>query len=474
MAMSLPSTTHSDNAVMESALAAEVKNEAVARRQRRSFALPLGCFFIGLGILLSGTVLEDTILPAGTIIGTTRRAAALWLCRILLVVAGAYLLLKRPKITAVHLAALVPGVVLSGVVGAAALQVAFVLPRIVCGWKSDVPVTQQNQLRFRGRPIVYTPEDYVIVLLGDSQVEAAALPLDAMPEQRLESDLVSLGRKTRVISIGTGGYGQDQELLALQEYFQRHRADLVVLWQTPGNDIWNNLFKTHMINRSPKPTFSLDGSGRLLGPSEALGQPLANSKIVVVSLWERALGLPWRDKSWERQLPAAYVPMDHYDGPVRTEWQDRWITNLGRMRDENLATEKSHLVVGLTPRSPRMQYGLDLTRALTRRIQELAAANHARMVVFQASAGNDGFASDGDEVYVLNNKYYRVSKRQYLENWNYVNAGFDTETIPVRVKDWRVGPEDGHLSAPATDQVMVNLAKRLQSRIVDKAHPTGP
>jgi hypothetical protein len=458
---------------MESPATAKVKNEAVAK-QRRSFALPLGCFLIGLGILLSGTVLEATILPAGTIIGTTRRAAALGICRVLLVAAGAYLLLRRPRITAVHLAALVPGAVLSGVVGATVLQVVVVPPRIVSGWKSEVPEKEQNQLGYRGRPIAYSPEDYVIVLLGDSQVEGAALPLDAMPEQRLESDLRSLGRKTRVISIGTGGYGQDQELLSLEEYFQRYRANLVVLWQTPGNDIWNNVFKTHMINRNPKPTFWVDGSGRLLGPSEALGQPLANSKIVVVSLWERALGLPWRDKSWERRLPAAYVPMDRYDGPVRTEWQERWNTNLGRMRDENLATEKSHLVGGLTPRSPRMQYGLDLTRALTLRIQELAAANHAKLVVFQASAGNDGFASDDDEVYVLNKKYYRVSKRQYLENWNYVNAGFDTETIPVTVKDWRMGPEDAHLNAPATDQVMADLVKRLQSRIVEKAHPVGP
>jgi hypothetical protein len=229
------------------------------------------------------------------------------------------------------------------------------------------------------------------------------------------------------------------------------------------------MFKTHMFNRNPKPTFWLDGFGKLQGPSEGLGQPLADSKVVVVSLWERAFGLPWRDKSWERHLPAAYVPMAHYDGAVRTEWQERWNTNLGRMRDENLATEKSHLVLGLTPRSPRMQYGLDLTRALTQRIQELAAAHHAKLVVLQAEAGNDGFVSDDDQIYVLNQKYYRVSKRQYLENWNYINKGFDTEIIPVTVKEWRVGPDDGHLNTHATDQVMTDLAKGLRSRITEKS-----
>jgi len=133
-------------------------------------------------------------------------------------------------------------------------------------------------------------------------------------------------------------------------------------------------------------------------------------------------------------------------------------------------TEKSHLVVGLTPRSKRMKYGLDLTRALTERIQELATANRGRLVVFHTDARD--LASDGDQVYVLNKKYYRVSKQQFEANWSYVNEGYDAEVIPVRIKEWRVGPENGHLNAPATEQVMAELAARLQSRIA--ATPSPP
>jgi hypothetical protein len=263
--------------------------------------------------------------------------------------------------------------------------------------------------------------------------------------------------------VGAGGYGQDQELLALQEYYRKYRADLVLLWQTPGNDVWNNVFKTHMANRNPKPTFWLDGSGSLHGPSEGLLQPLAESRLVVASLWQRAFGLPWRDRSWERRLPEPYAPLAQHAGPARTEWQERWQTNLGRMRDENLETEKSHMAVMLAPRSRRMQYGLDLTHALTRRIEELVTANHGRLVVFYVDTHD--FVSDDDQIYVLNGKYYRVSKRQFEANWSYVNRGFDVETIPVVEKDWRVGPDDGHLNARATDQVMADLARRLRSRI---------
>lgn len=432
---------------------------------RRSFAVPLGCLLLALGALLSGGILESTLLPTGTIVGTTRRAAALVLCRILLAAAGLYLLVRRPRITAVHLAAFVPGAVLSGIAVSVVLQVAYVLPSVVCGWRSFAPTTEQNQVGFRGRTIAYSPGDYVIVLVGDSQVEAMKLAFDAMPERRLESHLESLGKKTKVFSIGAGGYGQDQQLLALEEYFQKFRADMVVVWQTPGNDVWNNVFKTHMFNRNPKPTFWLDGSGSLLGPSEALGQRLGNSSIKVVALLERAFGLPWRDKRWERQLPEPYVPMDHYSGPVRTQWQERWNTNLGRMRDEELDTEKSHLAVMLAPRSKRMQYGLDLTRALLQRMQRLVGGHHGRMVNFQID--DHTLASDDDQVYVLNRKYYRVSKRQFLANWSYVNGGFDTEIVPVTVQDWRVGPEDGHLNTQATDQAMADLAIRLQYRIAN-------
>jgi hypothetical protein len=438
---------------------------------RRSYALHLGCVLVLLAVVLSGSVLEATILPQGYIVGTKRRAPVLAIGRALLVAAGAYFVLRRPRVTIVELGALVPGALAAGVLGAVLLQVGYRPPRIVSGWKSFAPATQQNQLGYRGRRIAYVPDDYVIVLLGDSQVEAMALTLDAMPERRLESYLDAARRPTRVFSLGAGGYGQDQELLALQQYFQTYRADLVVLWQTPGNDVWNNVFNTHMFNRNPKPTFWLDRSDSLRGPSEFLLQPLADSRVVVASLWQRAFGLPWRDRAWEQNLPEPYSPLDRYDGPVKTEWQERWNTNRGGMRDENLATEKSHLAVMLTPRSKRMQYGLDLTHALTQRISDLVKANGGRLVLM--SVDDHPFVSEDDQVYVLNGKYYRVSKRQFEANWREVNRGFDAEVIPVTVEDYRVGPDDGHLNALATEQVMADLARRLRTRVAEKRHASA-
>ena len=119
---------------------------------------------------------------------------------------------------------------------------------------------QCNQLGSRGVPIQYSAGDYVVLLIGDSQVEAAACSYYWLPERRLEHHL-SATRPVRVFSLGAGGWGQDQQLLALREYYQRFRADLVIAWQTPDNDLWNNTFPSmDPDGHQPKPTYWLENN----------------------------------------------------------------------------------------------------------------------------------------------------------------------------------------------------------------------
>jgi hypothetical protein len=430
--------------------------------ERRNLAIPIGVLLVLMSLVTSGSLLSATVLPAGTFVSTPRRAAALIACRVLLLLAAIFLFAKRPRVTSVHVAALAVVTVVSGVLSVALLQFAYTPPRIVSGWRSFAPVAQLNELGYRGRKIGYSSDDFVVLLLGDSQVEAMALPFDAIPERLLESALQERGRQVRVFSVGAGGYGQDQELLALEEYFRTYRADLVVLWQTQSNDIWNNLFKTHMVNRNPKPTFWLDPESRLQGPSEQLGESIGDSPFVLTAIWNRVFGLPRRDRDWEQTLPEPYSPLTSYSGAVNNFWQERWNANLGFMRDENLATEKSHMAVMLTPRSKRMQYGLDLTRALTSRISRTVAAQHGRFLVLQTEA--NGTAPERDEVYSLNGRHYQVSRDQFYANWEYINRGFDVEVIRITIRDWRVAAEDGHLNAEAANQAMSLLADRLQAK----------
>ncbi|MDM7991992.1 MAG: hypothetical protein QUS11_01630 [Candidatus Fermentibacter sp.] len=370
-------------------------------------------------------------------------------------------------------------VVLAGTLVALAAAEAFLRlacspPVVTSGWvcSSSVPRQERNQLGFRGHPIGYSDSTTVLVLVGDSQVEATHLAWDWMPESRLEHHLEEiLGRDVEVASVAAQGYGQDQELLALEYYFEDFRADMVVVWETPANDLWNNTFPTHWpADGWAKPTFWLE-SGELAGPCENPGDALPVPPLRIVALLESALGRPSRDGAWEARLPAPYGPDSTWQGPARQEWQERWNTDLGLMRFENLATEKSHLAVYLTPRSPRMQYSVDLTRLLLDRIDSLSRSSGASAVFFAAEGPPDPTGDVEEATYVLNGLYYHVARSQYERNVHDSNSDVSFLELPIRIEDWKMGPLNSHLNEHATDLMMEDLALRLAPMLADSSPP---
>lgn len=358
------------------------------------------------------------------------------------------------------------GLAASCFIGILLIQVFYDPPPITAGWNSltglgGVSPNEVNQLNFRGQPIEYDEDDFVIVLLGDSQVEAQACAYGWMPERRLEYYLnVEHAKKTRVFTIGASGYGQDQQLLALQGYLRKYRADLVVLWQSPVNDVWNNVFPTNWpANGVPKPTFWLE-DGELKGPNFYLGEPIdKTSRIRLVNLFNRLALNKDLDGEWEKILPKAYTPVISYSGPVNETWQNSW--DHGGMRDENLATEKSHMAISLIPRSERMHYGLDLSHLLLQEINKITAEQGGEFVIFVTEPFPAVLEKPNEFMMLLNGKYYHVSTAQYYANTEYMNRGFEYHILPVTVSDPTVGPDDGHLNEHAVDQVMQDLARIL-------------
>jgi len=335
------------------------------------------------------------------------------------------------------------------------------------GWKSKGRYV--NELGYRGQPIHYSDRNIVIVLLGDSHVESEACPPDMMPERYLEQHLQRRDARFRVFTLGSGGYGNDQEYLALKEYFGKYRADAVVLWQTFENDVWNNIFPTHMpADGTIKPTYWLD-HGTLKGPNYQLGEVIRKPAQTKIGVMLNRLLPPHKglDKSWERFLPTPYQPLTHYEGSFLTDWDPSDPNNNNPILEfENLKNEKSHFSVQLYPRSERMQYGLDLTRKLLGRIRDTASERRTSFFIFYALRPDDQRRLKNEEVDdVIVHKhdgiFYRTSFRQTMANMEYANEGFTTFAIPILLEKWRVSDTNSHLNCRANDQVMRDLAEKI-------------
>jgi hypothetical protein len=95
---------------------------------------------------------------------------------------------------------------------------------VVIGWNGGPG--QNNDFGFRGQRL-NAGADLRLVLLGDSQVASARTAFDDMPEAHLRQALgKAIGGTVSVVSIGTGGWGQDQELLALSAHIRTIRPPL--------------------------------------------------------------------------------------------------------------------------------------------------------------------------------------------------------------------------------------------------------
>ena len=233
---------------------------------------------------------------------------------------------------------------------------------------------QINELGYRGKPILYDEKDTVILLIGDSQVEAEGMNFGNMPENLLQK---LFKKNTKVFSIGASGYGNDQQLLALNNYFKKYRANKVILWQTFDNDLWNNTFPTHAPkNGAPKPTFVLKNDS-LIYPNDTIGAVKKRSKIKLKILVDRlfASGL---DEEHESILPNAYKPSYGYKGKYSNLLDDEY----GGNPNENYQTEKNHYATRFFPISYRTKYSVKLTNLLLKKIESVCEENNANFLLF--------------------------------------------------------------------------------------------
>lgn len=337
------------------------------------------------------------------------------------------------------------------------------------GWRDPFatygkrPKEEINQLGYRGQHIAYEPGDVVVLLVGDSQVQADACSFAAMPERRLEEHLRSAGgRPVRVFSAGALGYGTDQECLALEDYLARFRADLVVAWLTPGNDPREVLLPIAPV---PKPTFWLEGD-TLRGPLARIDDPVAHG----LRLWQRLRDW-WRgdyNEYWHRRvLPPVAPPLPLDEAQVCTDWGWYQAQLIHPLAATDFRREFLSVLAQVDPPSPRAVYAMTLVDRLLARMRAATEAQHGVFRVLLDERGDvtlpDGLyeAEVADGVRGRSRVRLRLSRRAYDANVARMTEGLDLLRVPVTVTPCAASATDPHLNAKAVEQVMGDLATHL-------------
>jgi hypothetical protein len=269
--------------------------------------------------------------------------------------------------------------------------------RSLAKFDHDLP----NEFSLRGQSIKYEKSDYVVLLLGDSHVEAATSYPENMPERLLEKYLgTRLNRPVKVFSLAAAGWGQDQELIALENYYKKYRADLVLVWASPANDFWENAFPDRSLNAIAghiKPTYKLVGDNKINGPFYKSHFYYKNSAIIqlitmalikektieqrILDEWIDSLPLPHKidDKSIGLCAGLTEIDQDEFSKEIfKFTLDERFLI----ITDEDYLNSRSQFSNFIVNRSSRDNYLVRLTKMLFERLRETATINGSRFFVF--------------------------------------------------------------------------------------------
>jgi hypothetical protein len=199
-----------------------------------------------------------------------------------------------------------------------------------------------------------------VLMLGDSFVEGAQVPLEDTAAKRLEVTLrdAAAGRPLDVVNAGNAGFGTGQELLFLDNDGRTYQPDLVVLVYFIDNDLPDNSYavaSARDLDTTRRPFYVPDGQGGIVlrpgeaPPNDALaGAKLFLRKSAAYNLFENFL--LWNEARAQEQAQIGKNRPTYLNEPP-PEWEEAWwVTEqlLGRVRDTT-QDMGANLVVVLAP-----------------------------------------------------------------------------------------------------------------------------
>ncbi|MCC6178772.1 MAG: SGNH/GDSL hydrolase family protein [Chloroflexi bacterium] len=239
----------------------------------------------------------------------------------------------------------------------------------VSGWVRTSEFTSFVKFNTQGLrgPEVAVPKPagtFRVLVLGDSVVEGAQVPVESTMAARLADDLAPYtgGRRVETVNAGVAGFGTGQELLFLQREGLGYQPDLLVLVVTIANDVADNsidVARRWKLAAERRPFFvaGADGSLELLPfdapPAESLAGPrtfLRNSSTLFTTL-----ELWWLGKTVARAQGSVVPPLDAekevYLREPGDDWQQAWRVTEALLARMQAAADDANipLVVVLSP-----------------------------------------------------------------------------------------------------------------------------
>jgi hypothetical protein len=288
-----------------------------------------------------------------------------WRGRLALAMCGLVMALLVGEIVLRLLGPRVPG--LSGLTSIASFQTyhpiyGFFHRPGAAGWIQTPEFTSYVEINSRGLrdrevAIPKPPGTFRILLLGDSFVEGAQVPLESTVASRLQGDLRATGSPSvEVVNAGNAGFGTAQELLFLENDGRQYEPDLVVQVFFVDNDLPDNGYAVSVerkLDTSRRPFFVPDGRGGLelrpfAAPSPDALSPLKTSLrqlSLLYNLAENVL-LTREARDQENQQIGKNRPTYLVEPPE--EWAEAWAVSeqlIARTRDAARSMGAEYILV---------------------------------------------------------------------------------------------------------------------------------
>jgi hypothetical protein len=326
-----------------------------------------------------------------------------------------------------------------------------------------------------------------IILLGDSQIELAQSS-EKMPARILEE---KLNKKYNVYSLGSWGWGNDQQLIILRKTINEIKPKYVILFFTL-NDLENN--HNHIGFKGEKPTFTVD-KNNIHEPRNEFVKKILNQLWTYRVIYR--LHLKQESKKYKNLINDEHFSKrkNCYEKNLITEkdllrnhsefeyLRTKYVETT-KARNQNLLKiedwEKDAFRLIITknrykPNDDKLFYFRDilskqdyeqifLTNYLLNKIQNLSKENNAKFILLNVINKNYFFKNDKNYSICLDGKVVNYSNKNFEKFLGKVFRGIDyiiTYNIEKSIKEYDVF--DGHLNYNLNQKIFELVSKKIKN-----------